>query len=476
MKPLNIYILTRTKTNFEQMCLERQLSRRSQFLKIKDWEMAGLEQLANRLFEADALAANLEFYYSFIMPKLGKEFDLLRISKDSIFNIELKSGSVSDAAIKKQLLLNKNYLSVLGKNVYSYTYISEEDRLVRLSNSGNLVESDFSTLCQELLSQSDVFSDDIETVFKEDKYLISPLSDPEKFLRGEYFLTSQQKDIKKKILIQISENSSNSNKGCFGFCGLPGTGKTLLLYDLAMVLSQKERVCVLHFGSTPKGLVQLDSRLKRVDFYGLKDQSETALDSIVTGQYDYILVDEGHMISKKELEELLLISDKYNVPVIISRVDESLFNRDGADLYNGIKSFVEYQITNRIRVNGEIASFVKYINCPDKYNQRKYYPSVDVAFSNDRLQTQTIVSIYESKDYTFVDLADKDDKDVICKENDKVVVVLDNDFYYESNNYLSCSDIDKTKKLFHVLSRARYNVSVVCENQDVFDKIILGLK
>lgn len=59
----------------------------------------------------------LRLFYSFQIPKLGKEFDLLQIKDDQIVNIELKSGSVSDEAIRRQLIQNRYYLSVFGKPI-----------------------------------------------------------------------------------------------------------------------------------------------------------------------------------------------------------------------------------------------------------------------------------------------------------------------------------------------------------------------
>ncbi len=78
---------------------------------------------------------------SFTLQKLGKEFDLLRIADNQIINIELKNGNVSNEAIRTQLIQNRYYLSTLGKPVYYYTFISGQDRLVRLSNSGRLRSS-----------------------------------------------------------------------------------------------------------------------------------------------------------------------------------------------------------------------------------------------------------------------------------------------------------------------------------------------
>ena len=87
-------------------------------------------------------------------PRLGKEFDLLQIKEKQIVNIELKSGAVSDEAIRKQLLQNRYYLSVLGRNIRSYTYVSSLDRLVRLNNHDHIVEAKWEELCKDLEEES----------------------------------------------------------------------------------------------------------------------------------------------------------------------------------------------------------------------------------------------------------------------------------------------------------------------------------
>ena len=110
------------------------MSKREYFLKIKDWEIEGLTALCSRLMKCGASIGMLDFFYSYTIPKLGKEFDLLRINDDTVINIELKSHNVENDRIKRQLMLNRSYLSSLDRSIRSYTYISSEDRLVRLSN------------------------------------------------------------------------------------------------------------------------------------------------------------------------------------------------------------------------------------------------------------------------------------------------------------------------------------------------------
>ena len=44
---------------------------------------------------------------------------------------------------------------------------------------------------------------EIERLFRAELYLISPWTQPERFLKKEYFLTCQQRDIERQILKKI---------------------------------------------------------------------------------------------------------------------------------------------------------------------------------------------------------------------------------------------------------------------------------
>ena len=113
MKAISIYALTRNQNMECIQKLERQLSGRDFFLRIKEWELESMKALTAELETCMEDVYALRFFYSFQIPRLGKEFDLLQIKEDQIVNIELKSGVVSDEAIRSQLLQNRYYLSVL---------------------------------------------------------------------------------------------------------------------------------------------------------------------------------------------------------------------------------------------------------------------------------------------------------------------------------------------------------------------------
>ena len=251
MKAISVYALTREQNIHHLQKLERQLSERDYFLKIKEWELNSMKGLVKQLEGHMKEVYALRFFYSFQIPKLGKEFDLLQIKEDQILNLELKSGIVSDEAIRKQLIQNRYYLSVLGRTIRSYTYISSQNRLVRLTNHDHIVEADWEQLCQDLQQESADYKGDVEDLFQAELYLISPITEAGRFLRKEYFLTSQQRDIERQILKGIRQKHT----GYYWFIGLPGTGKTLLLYDLAMKLSGRQKVCLIHCGRTGKGRI-----------------------------------------------------------------------------------------------------------------------------------------------------------------------------------------------------------------------------
>ena len=221
MKAISIYTITRNQNTEYLQKLERQLSGRDVFLKIREWELDSMKALVSELERHMQAVYALRFFYSFQIPRLGKEFDLLQIKEEQILNLELKSGQVSDEAIRKQLIQNRYYLAALGKPIRSYSYISSQNRLVRLTNHDRIVEADWEQLCRDLQQESADYPGDIEDLFQAELYLISPLTEPGRFLKKEYFLTYQQRDIERQILKKIRADRT----GYFWFTGLPGTGK-----------------------------------------------------------------------------------------------------------------------------------------------------------------------------------------------------------------------------------------------------------
>ena len=453
MKSISIYTITR-KQNIEYVQkLERQLSGRTYFLKMREWELESMKALVRKLEVHMQDIHALRFFYSFQVPRLGKEFDLLQIKDDQIVNIELKSGKVSDEAVRKQLLQNRYYLSVQGKLIQSYTYISSQERLVRLNNHDHIVEADWDQLCLALQRQSKDYEGDIEDLFQAEMYLFSPLTEPERFLNKEYFLTSQQKDIERRILDKIRKVKS----GYFWFSGLPGTGKTLLLYDIAMKLSVHQKVCMIHCGETGKEWKILHDRLLRITFLS-DSQLEECPD---LKEYSAILVDEAHLLSVEELHRILELSEKH--PVIFSSDDEDMISDEEMDRtmireIEHLPDIQSFHLTNRIRTNAELSSFIQnMMHLPEKRTVR-YYPHIQVVYANDDEEACILLKGYQ----------------------DQLVFIIDERYYYDEKGYLREQRQKQQKPtavrmLFHRLNEAREEFAIIVKGNEAVYEVLLEL-
>lgn len=453
MKSISIYAITRNQNIECLQKLERQLSGRTYFLKMREWELESMKALVRELEVHMQDVHALRFFYSFQVPRLGKEFDLLQIKDDQIVNIELKSGKVSDEAVRKQLLQNRYYLSVQGKMIQSYTYISSQERLVRLNNHDHIVEADWDQLCLALQRQSKDYEGDIEDLFQAEMYLFSPVTEPERFLNKEYFLTSQQKDIERKILDKIRK----VKYGYFWFSGLPGTGKTLLLYDIAMKLSVHQKVCMIHCGETGKEWKILHDRLLRIAFLS-DSQLEECPD---LKEYSAILVDEAHLLTEEKLHVILELSEKH--PVIFSSDDEDMISDEEMDRtmireIEHLPDIQSFHLTNRIRTNAELSSFIQnMMHLPEKRTVR-YYPHIQVVYANDEEEAEILLKGYQ----------------------DQLVFIIDERYYYDEKGYLREQRQKQQKPtavrmLFHRLNEAREEFAIIVKRNEAVYEVLLEL-
>lgn len=453
MKSISIYAITRNQNIECLQKLERQLSGRTYFLKMREWELESMKALVRELEVHMQDVHALRFFYSFQVPRLGKEFDLLQIKDDQIVNIELKSGKVSDEAVRKQLLQNRYYLSVQGKMIQSYTYISSQERLVRLNNHGHIVEADWDQLCLALQRQSKDYEGDIEDLFQAEMYLFSPVTEPERFLNKEYFLTSQQKDIERRILDKIRK----VKYGYFWFSGLPGTGKTLLLYDIAMKLSVHQKVCMIHCGETGKEWKILHDRLLRIAFLS-DSQLEEGPD---LKEYSAILVDEAHLLTEEKLHVILELSEKH--PVIFSSDDEDMISDEEMDRtmireIEHLPDIQSFHLTNRIRTNAELSSFIQnMMHLPEKRMVR-YYPHIQVVYANDEEEAEILLKGYQ----------------------DQLVFIIDERYYYDEKGYLREQRQKQQKPtavrmLFHRLNEAREEFAIIVKRNEAVYEVLLEL-
>ena len=386
------------------------------------------------------------------------------MKENQIVNIELKSGAVSEDAIRRQLIQNCYYLSVLGKPIKSYTYISSQNRLVRLTNHDHIADTDWKQLCEELQEKSPDYTGNLETLFQAEWYLISPLTQPERFLRKEYFLTAQQKDIERQILRRIRTERS----GYYWFLGLPGTGKTLLLYDIAMKLSARQKVCMIHCGTSGQEWKKLHERLLRIIWISDSQiTEETKLD-----EYSAVLVDEAHLLSQDVLHRIVNLAGRR--PVVFSSDDESPVSPEEAD--QSIKQELEnlaevwmFRLTNRIRTNAELSTFIQNMMHLPERKVTRHFPNVIVFYANDNQEAENLIQDAKEQGYQLLS-----EHMVTGKTPDCLAVMLDEQYFYDKNQYLR-SENHTVRKLFHQLNGAKEKLMLIVKNNVPLYDVLLDL-
>lgn len=168
-------------------------------VSLKEWEKKDLKSFFDRI--RTSLKVLEGYYLDFKIPHISKEFDILRIGKESVINVELKNEFTTEEKIKNQLKQNKYYLSFLGKNTFHFTYVTKENNLYKLEND-DLVLTKFQELANLLSIQEVEEIENLERLFEPSNYLVSPFNSTDKFVKKEYFLTEHQEDIKIESLIQ----------------------------------------------------------------------------------------------------------------------------------------------------------------------------------------------------------------------------------------------------------------------------------
>lgn len=293
MRAVNIYILTRLLENNLYSAYEKALSLRDEEIKVRSEEIELISTIVAKLrfYKAPFESVN-SWFYAFTIPQIGKEFDLLKLGTNGVaVNLELKSQPISEERIEKQLKQNRYYLSHIASTIYSFTYVKESEELSQLYiYDGILRKSSFEELIGKLSEIDEPITRDIELLFRPRDYLISPLNTPEKFLEGNYYLTVQQEEIKKEIIAGTEESGS-----IWGIKGSAGTGKTLLLYDLAKSLCNKAKVCVIHCGMLSDGHKYINTHMDNMSVIDAKSLSKDILQN-----YSIVCVDETQRLYKSD--------------------------------------------------------------------------------------------------------------------------------------------------------------------------------
>ena len=487
MERINLYALYKIALNLD-LEVANSLSNKLQdvdYIKLQIHEYTSLDTLIEQLAKTpNDLQYLRDFNFGYKINQIGKEFDLLKVSDEGILNIELKSSGNEDS-FKKQLINNRYYLNALNKPIYLYTYNAETNKLYTLVNE-DFIASDFSHLIEKIAILSSVNSIKIDDLFDPNLFLVSPLNNTTLFLSKKYFLTSQQYEIKLCIYEAIKNGLSNF----FSITGKPGTGKTLLLLDMAIELSASKKVCFVHCGILSKGHAIIGSKTN-VNVFPIKDIRKVNIES-----YDYVLFDESQRMFKREYTYLQSNIFSLNKTLIFSHDPYQILsnterNSDTSSAIESIKDIKKYNLTNKIRTNPDIIRFVQAMLEPIRKNEIRKSNRIKIYYSRNDKHSSNLIKELEVQGYKYIKYTPSNFKlshmdkmpssvnshQVIGQEFDKVVLIINNDFFYYKNVLIAKQhpnpDYIYTKLLYQSATRAKNNLAlIVQENNDVLKELL----
>jgi Cdc6-like AAA superfamily ATPase len=470
---------------------------------IRDGEILDLLRLIKSIIttlkdESISIDGNIfnGYIIGYKIPNIGKEFDILRFGCRNIINIELKSSSTTKK-ILTQLERNKYYLEFLGKDLELYTYVSSEDKIYKLDDD-KLIESNFADLISALLNQELEFpyldyNINIDSKFDLKNYLVSPFNSPEKFVNGEYFLTNDQERIKNEIKKILKENRETN---IIGIKGAPGTGKTLLVYDIALEFIRKSyNVLIIHSANLNSGQYELNGS------YGFKIIPIKNFNNIMNfKRYNLVIVDESQRITKEQFNRLIDLVKNDNISIIFSFDPRQCLSTmeiktNFENLLKEVLTTKLFTLSDKIRTNPELAQFIR---CLFDRNQIREHKGISLLRNNVRIEycssTKKVLLLLEyltKNGWKFLNctsslynpehpnryksIDNEVSHEVIGQEFNKVVIVLNEYNYIDENGLLQGSGTyyHPNGMVFQNITRTISNLCIIVDrNIEMFNYCI----
>jgi len=492
MQPVNLFSITQIKDvsqfyKYYEFCSQSICKQR-----LRDYELRSLQEFVRILLSNKCNSNAFKgYYYNYEISQIGKEFDLLRVMNHSVLNIELKSDIVPIEKIEKQLRKNHYYLKPLHREIVQYCLNTSTSEVYTLDSSQKVTISSLADLIGFIREMETEYISNIDNLFEATEFLVSPINTPEAFITNEYFLTTQQEEFKFSILRKLA---SQVRPAFFAISGQAGTGKTLLLFDLARELTTASRGCLIHCGNLANGHDVISTTFPNLSIVPAKAINVEFDFSI----YDYIFVDEAHRIWEAPFN-LILQKVAANNSVCLFSYDARQFlskqeyYRNISKRIEAISGVVLYKLTAKIRTNPVLSDFVfSLFNLNKELNRSvKGYVSIEYAITHDI--AKYYIKEYCDLGYKFInytpslfnydDSIDKLDcsitsHSVLGQEFDYVVMLLDSRFSYSSDGFLVASrhpnpDYLFIQLLFQGVTRVRKKLClIIMDNIELFTRVL----
>ena len=381
--------------------------------EVKDTEIEAINKIFTKFKELEPSCMDGPFSGYFLGTKytgvVSEEFDILRFSSQKIINIELKSTQISEERILRQLKKHSYLLNSISSDmeVSLYTFVSETEILYKFDEvTEQLIPISFEQLFR------DIPFDFIEYNYLESlvdtSFIISPYSEPDRFFKNQYFLNNEQEQAKKKLI--------ESSKRYVGLKGAAGTGKSLILFDVAKELSNSGKKVLFIFCSAiyDSDTIQKINEQSSFQFIDIRK-----FDSVLFNSYDIVIIDESQRLRRVQWDKLVKIANPGEIDKLILSVDNAQTLRpeernldiQGILSDEKYKDAVEYVdcLTERVRTDIELSTFIrKFFNTQEKDLRVLDFPKVNaVYFEHEHAARVFIQNCIDNEGYISIEMPEK---------------------------------------------------------------------
>ncbi len=155
--------------------------------------------------------------------------------------------------------------------------------------------------------------------------------------------------------------------------------------------------------------------------------------------------------------------------------------RDTVNKVKGNNQIVSFTLSKKIRTNREIAAFISGLFDLNKINRNFEYTNIEILYSSCREVTQCMIKQYNSMGYIYINHTPSsyyhgsfdslpqtiNSHHVIGLEFDNVLVVINNDFFYQDSRLNAIKHPNPnyiyTQLLYQEVTRVRERLCVIVE-------------
>lgn len=470
------------------------------FKTLKSHEIRNLHSLCDILSNQGCTISDFDgFFVGYTIGQIGKEFDLLRFGDNQIINIEVKSElkvAKKEEKILKQMRINYYYLKFLGRPIRIFSFVENDGFYEYCSESNTIIKIAPQTLAICIKSHIVDYDIDPDKEFIPSNYLISPFNSTEKFLRGEYFLTTAQQKIKDEIQTELSINPFMY----FSISANAGTGKTLLMYDVAKdIIQSKQKAVIIHCGMLNEGHTKLN-----LDYgwtvRSIRSVKENTVNDLLAGS-SILLIDEAQRIREPQLRLIIQTSREKQIPIIFSYdTKQYLRNNEGRDIeeylgrYHSDVLLSPKKLTTKIRTNKELASFITNLLSIGSSKDHLDYSCVTIEYMNNIDDLKEYIAFLKEKGWVpltyttsqynkdpydaLSEICAKNAHSVIGQEFSKVVFAMDENFEYNEANRLMARNgyYSARGMLYQIVTRVVDELKIIVLNNPKLYLKLLEIK